>query len=161
MELINQIIQSTNDSIAEYFESKTKRVGDVYTKMLADVDQERLGARVLLDKMITNSKETVVNLQHYFAEVMDITMEKTYSDIKSILANAVNKIDSVSRMIRENIRVNKDELKQNQSLVLQQEAGSQKSLAKLINSGVEAIQRLAHKFKNEPAVAPDFSKLLS
>lgn len=156
MEMIDQIVQSTNHSIGEYFENKQKRVSELYAKMLTEVEQEKLAANVLLDKMVANSKETVVNLEQYFAEVMDLTMEKTYADIKSILSNAVSKIDAVSRNIKENLRTNKDELRVNHNLV-----DSQQSLSKLINSGVDSIQRLAHKFKNEPPTSADLSTKLS
>lgn len=130
--------------MSEYFEGRHKRVNETYAKMLADIQQEKIGANILLDKMVSNSKETVVNLQQYFAEVMDSTMEKTYTDIKVILANAVNKIDSVSRNIKDSLRSNKDDVRVNQNIV-----ENQKSLAKLIGSGIDSIKKLAYKFKND------------
>lgn len=144
VDMINQIIHSTNDSIIEYFDNKYRQAQEAYAKLIADVDQEKLGASFLLEKMIANSKETVVNLQQYFAEVMDTTMEKTYTDIKTILNNAVSKIDTVSRNIKDNLKSNHNELRINEKIE------SHKSLAKLINTGIESIKKLAFKFKHDP-----------
>lgn len=144
VDMINQIIHSTKDSIAEYFENKYKRVQEAHEKLLSDVDEEKSDASLLLEQMISKSKDTVFNLQHYFAEVMDNTMEKTYTDIRSILNSAVSKIDTVSRTIKDNLKINQDQLRIEEKNLID----GHKSLAKLINTGMESIKKLAFKFKS-------------
>lgn len=156
VDMINQIIYSTNDSMSDYFAQKHRRVQEVQTRLMAEVEEERVSAAKLLEKMIANSKETVHNLQRYFADVMEVTMEKTYTDIKSILNNAVSKIDTVSRDIKENLKQTQHELGINESGLME---SAKPTLAKLFNTGIDSIQKLAFKFKNEP-ISTEISKPL-
>lgn len=143
----------------EYFEMRNRRAQEAYSRLLGDIDQERVGANLLLDKMIVNSKETVINLQKYFADVMNSTMEKTYTDIKSILSSAVSKIDTVSRDIKESLKANQNEpISIKDTGLSASESVKPTSLVKLFNSGIESIKKLAFKFKNEP-IDKEFSNI--
>jgi hypothetical protein len=158
VDMINQIIHSTNSSMDEYFEMRNRRAQEAYARLIGDIDQERVGANLLLDKMIVNSKETVINLQKYFADVMNSTMEKTYTDIKSILSSAVSKIDTVSRDIKESLKANQNEPISIKDTSTGSESVKPTSLVKLFNSGIESIKKLAFKFKNEP-IDKEFSNI--
>lgn len=149
VDIINQIMHSTNDSISDYFEQKYEHVNKLHIKLHKEVDDERMNAMHALDKMISNSNETVLNLQRYFAEFMDLTMEKTYSDIKSILENAVSKIDTVSRDIRDNLKASQESFKKESLLKV-----PKTSIADLLDMAIESIKKLAYKFKNEPLNKP-------
>lgn len=65
-----------------------------------------------------------------------------------MLSSAVGKIDTVSKEIKNNIKLNENDLQVNDNL---QE--SHVMLSNMINKGIERIKKLSQKFRNEPKLS--------